>query len=150
VQELVRGSCSFLLLTEKGIYAGRTGGDGPRDSREKSDGLGAAMETCSFPNLGYSVERDLGPGETVLLTADGCEPRLAPRDGLQICAFLWVYYGFPPQATRDQRGVGPQPCGRFLARRHRRPSISWPGSRLGDRPRLGFAAEPGCPSGGPS
>jgi amidophosphoribosyltransferase len=148
VQELVQGSCSFLLLTEKGLYAGRDSwGRTPVILGQKQTGWAAAMETCSFPNLGFAVERDLGPGETVLLTADGFEQRLAPRDSLQICAFLWVYYGFP---ASSYEGINVEwarnRCGTFLARRH--PAAvdfvaGIPDSGIGHG--LGFAAEAGLP-----
>ena len=52
-------------------------------------------ETNSFPNLGYQIEHYVGPGEIVRLRADGMEQMRKPNDKLQICSFLWVYYGFP-------------------------------------------------------
>jgi len=96
VQEEIEGSCSLLILTHKGIYAardafGRTSviiGKGPR-------GYAAASETCSFPNLLFEVQRDLGPGEVVFMTPEGVEQRVAPGKLLQICSFLWIYYGYP-------------------------------------------------------
>ena len=33
------------------------------------------METSAFPNLDYRFKRELGPGEVVLLTPEGIEPR---------------------------------------------------------------------------
>ncbi len=36
-----------------------------------------------------------GPGEIVFMTADGYDQRKEPTEKMQICAFLWVYYGFP-------------------------------------------------------
>jgi amidophosphoribosyltransferase len=53
------------------------------------------METCAFPNLNYEIEHYLGPGEVVLMTADGIEQRIPPGNRIQICSFLWVYYGYP-------------------------------------------------------
>jgi amidophosphoribosyltransferase len=53
------------------------------------------METCAFPNLEYQFKYELGPGEIVLITADGIEQKNPPSDVLRICAFLWVYYGYP-------------------------------------------------------
>lgn len=95
-QEQIEGSCSIMLLTDQGIYAardryGRTPviiGKGPR-------GHAVTMETTAFPNLGYEVSRVLGPGETVLLTPDGAETILPAGPLLQICTFLYVYYGYP-------------------------------------------------------
>ena len=97
VQEVVRGSCSLLILTEKGqIYAMRDRyGRTPVIIGRDADGFAVTMETTALPNLGYSIHRDLGPGEVVLLTADGEEIRALPRPEMRICAFFWIYYGFP-------------------------------------------------------
>lgn len=103
VYKKIKGSCSMLILTEDGIiaardYLGRT----PIAIGKKEGAYAAASETSSFPNLGYERVYDLGPGEIVLLKADGMEVlrKRAPRE--QICSFLWVYYGFP---TSDFDGV---------------------------------------------
>ncbi len=96
----VKGSCSMLLLLDNGaIIAARDKlGRTPIILGQHEDGLGwaATSESCSFPNLGYSVVRDLGPGEIVMMTADGIEVLQQPLDKMQICAFLWTYYGYPP------------------------------------------------------
>ncbi|MDX2440752.1 MAG: amidophosphoribosyltransferase [Desulfobacterales bacterium] len=95
-QELIKGSCSMLLLTEKGIFAARDKlGRTPVAIGKKENAFAASSETCAFPNLGYEIEKHLGPGEIVFLTADGYEQRKKPNDKMQICAFLWVYYGYP-------------------------------------------------------
>jgi amidophosphoribosyltransferase len=114
----IEGSCSILLLTNHGIYAGRDRlGRTPLVVGKKSGACALASETCAFPNLGYEIERYLGPGEVVLVTEDSIERKKAPGDRLQICAFLWVYYGYPAscyeginvEATRYR-------CGAMLAR----------------------------------
>lgn len=95
-QEEIIGSCSLLLLTKKGIYAARDRyGRTPVIIGKGPHGYAATTETCAFPNLGYEVVRDLGPGEVVFLTADRCEQMAAPGEILQICTFLWIYYGYP-------------------------------------------------------
>ncbi|MCP4624204.1 MAG: amidophosphoribosyltransferase, partial [bacterium] len=95
-QEQIEGSCSLLLLTENGIYAARDRlGRTTVIIGKSSDGYAATMESCSLPNLGYSVVKDLGPGEIVLLTAEGIEQKKEPGDRMQICTFLWIYYGYP-------------------------------------------------------
>jgi len=53
------------------------------------------METCAFPNVGFEVDRDLGPGEIVRITANGVEQLAKPLPRMRICAFLYVYFGFP-------------------------------------------------------
>ncbi len=89
----------LLLLDNGAIIAARDKlGRTPIILGQHEDGLGwaATSESCSFPNLGYSVVRDLGPGEIVMMTADGIEVLQQPLDKMQICAFLWTYYGYPP------------------------------------------------------
>jgi len=95
-QNAIKGSCSLLLLTGKGIYAARDPlGRTPLVAGKKEGTWAVALETCSFPNLGYQIERYLGPGEIVRLTPEGVERLRAPGERMQICGFLWVYYGFP-------------------------------------------------------
>ena len=95
-QASIQGSCSLLLLTEKGIYAARDRlGRTPVVIGKKAGAYAASSESCSFPNLGFEIDRYLGPGEIVCLTPDGCEQCQAPGEDLQVCSFLWVYYGYP-------------------------------------------------------
>jgi len=95
-QEEIKGSCSVLLLTEDGIYVARDKlGRTPIIVGKKDGAYAAASETCAFPNLGFEIDKYLGPGEIVFMTADGHEQRKKPGEKMQICAFLWVYYGFP-------------------------------------------------------
>jgi amidophosphoribosyltransferase len=53
-----------------------------------------SFESCILL-LGYSYHSELGAGEIVLLTPEGIEKVSPPRDKMKICAFLWVYYGYP-------------------------------------------------------
>ncbi|HQH62406.1 MAG TPA: amidophosphoribosyltransferase [Clostridiales bacterium] len=96
VQDTVEGSCSVLLLTPKGIYAARDKfGRTPILIGKKKNTLCATFESCTFANLGYRQEYELGPGEIVLLTPDGMEKISPPRSTMRMCSFLWVYYGYP-------------------------------------------------------
>ncbi len=94
----IEGSCSLLILTEDSIIAARDQlGRTPVIIGKKEDDSGFAVssESTAFPNLGYSHYRDLGPGEVVEITAEGVNVLTQPGDDMQICSFLWVYYGFP-------------------------------------------------------
>jgi len=118
-QQAIVGSCSMLLLTEKGIFAARDRlGRTPVIIGQKKDAFAATMETCAFPNLGYEPVRDLGPGEVVCLTPDGIEQVALPGNRCQICSFLWVYYGYP---ASSYEGINVEDarhrCGAALARR---------------------------------
>ncbi len=118
-QESIEGSCSILLLTRKGLYAARDRfGRTPVILGRNGDGWAVTMETCAFPNLNYEVVRDLGPGEIVRLTAEGVEQLAPPLPKMRICAFLYVYFGFPASAYE---GINVEDCryrcGEALARR---------------------------------
>lgn len=92
----IKGSCSMLLLTEDGIIAARDQwGRTPIVIGKKEGAYAATSESSSFPNLDYEIEKYLGPGEIVHLRADGMEQLRKPNEEMQICSFLWVYYGFP-------------------------------------------------------
>jgi len=95
-QEVIEGSCSLLLLAEDCIYAARDRlGRTPVVVARKEGAWAATMETCALSNLGYEAARYLGPGEIVRLTADRVETLRPADQAMQICAFLWVYYGYP-------------------------------------------------------
>ncbi len=92
----IKGSCSMLLLTEDGVIAARDKwGRTPVVIGRKEGAYAATSESSSFPNLDYEIDRFLGPGEIVRLHADGVEQMRKPDEQMQICSFLWVYYGFP-------------------------------------------------------
>jgi len=95
-QESIKGSCSLLLLTAEGIYAARDKlGRTPIIIGRKESAYAASSESCAFANLGYDIDRYLGPGEIVMITEGGCDQKKKPNDKMQICSFLWVYYGYP-------------------------------------------------------
>jgi amidophosphoribosyltransferase len=97
VFENIKGSCSLLVLTEEGIIAARDKlGRTPVVIGKKPGAYAVASESCSFPNTGFELEYYLGPGEIVNITADGYTQLKKPGDKMQICSFLWVYYGYPP------------------------------------------------------
>jgi len=146
--EAVDGSCSLLLLTEDGVYAARDRlGRTPVVIGEKEGSYAATSETCAFPNLGFKIKKYLGPGEIVWMTEDGIEQRRPPGPTLQICGFLWVYYGYP---ASNYEGVNVETvrnrCGAFLARRDNIKIdmiTGIPDSGVGHG--LGYASEAGLP-----
>jgi len=117
-QKIIQGSCSILLLTEKGIYAARDKlGRTPIAIGKKDAAFAVSFETCAFFNLGYTIEKYLGPGEIVFFDADGYEQVKKPGDEMQVCSFLWVYYGYPASGY-EQINVEEvrYRCGQALAR----------------------------------
>jgi len=118
-QNAIAGSSSMLLLTPRGIYAARDRlGRTPVIVGRKAGAWAVTMETSAFPNLDYEAHHILGPGEVVRLTPEGLEQQQPPLSRLQICAFLWVYYGYP---SSDYEGINVEVarnrCGAALARR---------------------------------
>ncbi|MCU0251825.1 MAG: amidophosphoribosyltransferase [Vicinamibacterales bacterium] len=148
VQERIKGSCSILLLADGGLYAARDRLGRTAVTLGRKDGARAVtMETCALPNLGYEVERHLGPGEILRVTPDGCETLAPAGDRMQICAFLWIYYGYP---ASNYEGVNTEiarnRCGAALARADSTtPDLvaGIPDSGIGHA--IGYAAEAGVP-----
>lgn len=97
VYNKIKGSCSMLILTEhNSIIAARDRlGRTPIVLGHKDGAYAATSETTAFPNLEFEPLRDLGPGEIVEFTADGVNVLREPGEEMQVCSFLWVYYGFP-------------------------------------------------------
>jgi amidophosphoribosyltransferase len=92
----IEGSISLLLLTEEGIYAARDRqGHTPLVIGKKDGAIAVASETCSFYNLGFKIEKFLGPEEIVFLTNNGLKQQKDAGSTNQICAFLWIYTGYP-------------------------------------------------------
>lgn len=115
----IKGSCSMLILTSEGIYAVRDKlGRTPIVIGCKEGAFSAASESCAFPNLGFEVFSFLGPGEAAFITAEGIEQRIPPGQKMQVCSFLWVYYGYP---ASEYEGINVEwsrnRCGAALARR---------------------------------
>ncbi len=118
-QDRIKGSCSMLVLTEKGIFVARDKlGRTPIIIGKKDNAYAASSESCAFPNLGFQVDCYVGPGEVILMTAEGLEQVQKPGDKMQVCSFLWVYYGYP---ASSYEGINTETvryqCGAALARR---------------------------------
>lgn len=116
-QELIDGSMTLMILTDQGIYAARDkSGRTPLVIGKKEGAYCMSFESFAYLNLGYRDERELGPGEIVLITPDGIEVKSPPLEKMKICAFLWTYYGYP---TSSYEGVNVEQmrynCGRILA-----------------------------------
>ncbi len=147
-QEAIEGSCSLVLLTDNGVYAARDRlGRSPVVIGEKKGSLAVTLETCAFPNLGFEIKKYLGPGEIVLITEEGIEQKKPPGEKMQICGFLWVYYGYPASSYEGLNVESVRnKCGANLAKND---SIKidmvagLPDSGIGHG--LGYASEAGIP-----
>jgi amidophosphoribosyltransferase len=96
-QDSIEGTASILILKDDGgIIAARDRlGRLPILVGKCDDGYCVSFESFAFQKLGYTMEKELGPGEAVEITVDGVKQLLKPGKEMRICAFLWTYYGYP-------------------------------------------------------
>ncbi len=125
-QEIIDGSMSMLILTEKGVYAVRDKvGRTPVAIGKKDNGYCATFESFAYLNLGYTAYKELAPGEIVVMDENGVKMLASPDNNMKICTFLWVYYGYP---SSSYEGLSVEEmrynCGKCLAERDEiRPDI---------------------------
>ena len=150
----VEGAFSIVMMTRDRVFAARD----PRGFRPLSmgriknpdgpDTIVFASETCAFDLLRAEYERDVLPGELVMVTQDGVTSRQfkagVPRSA---CIFEHVYFARPDskiygrwvQESRDQMG-------RQLAREsHVSADVIVPVPDSGVTAALGYAEESGVP-----
>ena len=118
VYERIRGSASILILEKEGIYASRDRlGRTPLVIGEREGEYAIATESCSFLNLGFRIKKYLTPGEIVFIGRKGLEEKTTGKKANQICAFLWIYTGYP---ASSYEGISVElvreRCGRSLAK----------------------------------
>lgn len=158
----IKGSCSLLLLCKDGVYAARdrlgytpliTGkspvrGSNANAAKASNEAWAVTTETSAFTNNDFEIVKYLQPGEIILIDEKGITQRKPGSDANQICAFLWIYTGFP---AANYEGINVETvrerCGRFLARRDKDIKIDMvsgvPDSGLAHG--LGYAMESGKP-----
>ena len=118
-QTNIKGSCSMLVLTESGIYVARDRlGRTPIIIGKRDDAFAASSESSAFSNLGFETQYYVGPNEIVFMTPEGIQQVQPPGDEMQVCSFLWVYYGYP---ASSYEGINTEQvrynCGAALAKR---------------------------------
>ena len=118
-QEIIEGSMTILLMTDKGIYAARDRlGRTPVAVGKKEDAYCVSFESFAYLNLGYTQVRELGPGEIVVITPEHVQTLVKPGSDMKICTFLWIYYGYP---SSSYEGISVEKmrynCGALLAKR---------------------------------
>jgi len=116
---VIQGSCSLLLLNRAGIYAARDRfGYTPLVIGKRDDAWAVTSETCAFPNNGFEIVKNMEPGEIVLVNEDGMVQRKpGSQEPDQICAFLWIYTGFPASSYDGINvEIVRERCGRYLAK----------------------------------
>ena len=157
-QEAIDGSLTLLVMTEHGeIIAARDKmGRLPILIGRNDDGYCVSFESFAYHKLDYVDEYELGPGEIVRITADGYETLVPAGDDMKICAFLWVYYGYPNSNYEGENvEVMRYRNGAIMARNERArgdmPQVDYvagiPDS--GTPHAIGYAQESGMPFGRP-
>ena len=118
-QNKIDGSMSMLILTDMGIFAARDKlGRTPVIVGRKKGAFCACFESSAYLNLGYKTHHELGPAEIDFITPESSEVVAPAQEEMRICAFLWIYYGYP---TSTYEGMNVElmrnRCGDKLAQR---------------------------------
>jgi amidophosphoribosyltransferase len=116
---VIDGSCSLLLLNRDGVYAARDRlGYTPLVMGKRQDAWAVTSETSAFPNSEFEIVKYLQPGEVVLINENGMTQKRPGRDTNQICAFLWIYTGFPASSYEEINvETVREKCGRCMAKK---------------------------------
>ena len=152
----VEGAFSLVMMSPDRIFAARD----PRGFRplamgripalegQKQDTIVFASETCAFDLIGATYERDVKPGELVVVGPEGIRSRVYATEAPQSsCIFEHVYFsrpdsivfGRPVQTSREE-------LGRQLAREAPvEADIVVPVPDSGVTAAVGYAAESGIP-----
>jgi amidophosphoribosyltransferase len=146
----VKGAYSLAMLTDDALILARDGhGFRPLSLGRLDNAWIAASETCAFDLIGADYERDLEPGEVVVIRRGRLRtlrpwPR-APRQSF--CIFEHIYFARPDSAIAGQNVYGfRKELGRILAREHPvAADMVVPVLDSGNAAALGYAEESGIP-----
>jgi amidophosphoribosyltransferase len=101
----VEGAFSLVMISRDRIFAARDPrgfrplamGRIPALTGEKKDTVVFASETCAFDLIGATYERDVKPGELVIVGPEGISSRFySPSPALSSCIFEHVYFSRVP------------------------------------------------------
>ena len=117
----LEGAFSLVMLTPDRVFAARDPrgfrplamGRIPGHAAHRADTIVFASETCAFDLVGANYEREVKPGELVIVGAEGVHSRFyAAQQPQSSCVFEHVYFSRPDslvfgravQQTRDTMG----------------------------------------------
>jgi amidophosphoribosyltransferase len=91
------GAYTFVILKEDKMYVALDpAGIRPLSLGRLGDAYVVASETCAFDQIGATFEREVLPGELVIISDEGMEiTRFAPRGGRKMCGMEYVYLSRP-------------------------------------------------------
>ena len=106
MNDSINGAYSLSILTPDGIYVVcDPSGRWPLVIGEKTGAVAATTDPCGFKNWGFNYQRDVEPGEIVLLKNGYAETKFRmPSAKTQICTFVWVYTNFPSAVFKNIPG----------------------------------------------
>ncbi|WP_124054014.1 amidophosphoribosyltransferase [Arcanobacterium ihumii] len=145
---LLKGAFSLVFMDEQKLYAARDPqGFRPLVLGKLDGGWVVASETAALDIVGAKFEREIDPGELVVIDADGVHSTRFAKSRLRGCAFEYVYLSRPDTVIsgRNINSVRNE-MGRTLAREHRVDAdivIATPES--GTPAAIGYAQESGIP-----
>jgi amidophosphoribosyltransferase len=152
----IEGAFSLVLMTRDRVFAVRD----PRGFRPLSmgrvrNGAGSerdtivfASETCAFDLIGATYERDVKPGEMIVVGPEGISSRFFAAEMKQSsCIFEHVYFSRPDSVVFGRAvQASREALGRQLAKESSVPAdIVVPVPDSGVTAALGYAAESGLP-----
>jgi amidophosphoribosyltransferase len=152
----VEGAFSLVMISPDRIFAARDPrgfrplamGRIPSQGGGKQDAIVFASETCAFDLIGAVFERDVKPGELIIVGGEGITSRTyAPALPQSSCIFEHVYFSRPDslvfgRAVQESR----EELGRQLAREApAEADIVVPVPDSGVTAAMGYAAESGIP-----
>ena len=145
----VKGAYSLLILTPDAMYAVRDPhGFRPLTLGRLGDAWIVASETCALDLIEASSERDVEPGEIVMISDAGLQSfRALPAGERLQCVFEYVYFARPDSVlwSRNVHTVRKE-LGRQLAREHpAEADIVIPVPDSGTSAALGYSEESGTP-----
>src|SRR5271165_4145956 len=152
----VEGAFSLVMISPDRIFAARDPrgfrplamGRIPSQSVDKQDVIVFASETCAFDLIGATFERDVKPGELVIVGPEGITSRFySPAAAQSSCIFEHVYFSRPDsivfgRSVQESR----EGLGRQLAREApAEADVVVPVPDSGFTAAIGYAAESGLP-----
>jgi amidophosphoribosyltransferase len=145
----VEGAYSLLILTRDAMYAIRDPhGFRPLTLGRLGDGWVVASETCALDLLEARVERDIEPGELLVIGDAGVRSIALGRGAERLqCVFEYVYFARPDSVLWGQNvHTVRKAVGRQLAREHPvSADIVIPVPDSGTSAALGYSEEAGIP-----
>jgi len=152
----VEGAFSLVMISRDRIFAARDPrgfrplamGRIPAASGEKKDTVVFASETCAFDLLGATYERDVKPGELVIVGPEGISSRFySPSPAQSSCVFEHVYFSRPDSVVFGRSvDYSRDLMGRQLAREAPVDAdIVVPVPDSGNTAAIGYSAESGIP-----